>query len=368
VRRLDVAGGLLLLSAALIAALHVGCGDDEEPIAPGTLDGGDAQSLPTIDTRPVVCDPAVPLPSDLRCTGLYANFDAKTISPDAREFAPALTFWSDGSTKRRWMQLPAGSTIDTTDMDEWVFPVGTKVWKEFTVAGKLAETRLFTKVDASRWDFTTYIWRADATAAIRQDTGEPAFIGTYEVPNTVHCSQCHNGHADRLLGVDAVSLGLPGATGITLASLASEGRLSAPPATTSITLPGDARAQSALGYLHINCGVTCHSPNSRGTSSFTGLLMRLSAKELLAGPVNVTQTDTYKTSIGADGGVPFVTTQYLDDTRFGGFRRITPKDPDKSLVWAVVSLRGEGQMPPIVSHEIDKTGEQLLRDWIAGLP
>lgn len=366
-----MASAIVISAATFFGLLHAACGDDDERGADVAPDGGveaAPPTLPTIETRPVVCDPAVPLPSDLRCTGLYADFDARTIAPDAREFAPAGSFWSDGATKRRFLKLPAGSKIDTTDMDEWVFPVGTKVWKEFAVGGKVIETRLFTKVEPARWVFTTYVWRADATAALRDDTGARNVAGTYEIPSAVQCSKCHGGHTDRLLGVEAVSLGLPGATGLTLATLANEGLLSVPPPATTITLPGDARAQAALGYLHINCGVPCHSPNSRGTSSFTGLLMRLSAKALLAGPVNVADTDTYKTTIGSDGGVPFVTTQYLDDDRFVGHLRVTPKNPDKSLVWSVVSLRGPGQMPPIVSHEIDQKGAQLLRDWIGGLP
>jgi hypothetical protein len=348
--------------------LHAACGDDGAPGEPaieaGTDGGG---TIPIIATRPEVCDKSVPLPSDLRCTGLYADFAAKTISPTAREFAPALVLWSDGAAKRRFLELPPGSKIDTADMDEWIFPVGTKVWKEFTVGAKPVETRLFTKVEPARWAFTTYIWNSEGTSAIRRDDGQPNAVGTYEIPNTVHCSQCHNGHADRLLGVDAISLGLPGASGITLATLAAAGTLTAPPQATTIALPGDDRTNNALGYLHINCGVTCHSTSVVGTSQFTGLHMRLSAKALLAGPTTVNDTGVYKTAV-LDGGAPIATTQYIDDPRFVGFKRVTPKNPDKSLVWAVVSLRGEGQMPPIISHEIDMNGAVLLRDWIASLP
>ena len=54
--------------------------------------------------------------------------------------APTEALWSDGAVKRRFIYLPPGTTIDTTNMDEWVFPVGTKFWKEFSVDGRKLRT------------------------------------------------------------------------------------------------------------------------------------------------------------------------------------------------------------------------------------
>jgi hypothetical protein len=355
---------ILPLRSLVVAVLGLGgacagCGNDVAAgqTLPPPTDGG------VLETRTVACDDAGALPTDLRCTGLYSDFDARQISPDVRPFGPAFSLWSDGATKRRWMYLPPGSVIDTTDMDEWVFPVGTKVWKEFSV-GNVLETRMFVKSAPSEWLFTTYVWMDDDARASRLDTGRPNAVGTYEIPNAVECSQCHDGHADRLLGFEAISLALPGATGLTLDALAKEGRLSAPPPTTTLALPGDDRAKLALGWLHINCGVTCHSPTATGTASFTGMHLRLSAKALLAGGENVTDTEIYRTTVGQ----PFAASRYVDDPRYVGFLRIAPGAPDKSLVVAVVSLRGDGQMPPIVSHVVDPEGIGYLRDWIASLP
>ena len=362
--RLSRAVGLLGFALVLLPALSA-CGNrDEDPSAAAASgDAGEIQG-----PRPVVCDEAAALPTDLRCTGLYSDFSTKAVSPEAREFSPALSLWSDGATKRRWLFLPPGSKIDTSNMDEWVFPVGTKVWKEFLIEGKTVETRMFAKKAAAKWVYTTYVWDTDGSRASRLDTGQGQVVGTYEIPDTVHCSQCHNGHADRLLGLEAVSLGLPGATGITLTTLKGEGRLSAPPEATTLALPGDERAQRALGYLHVNCGITCHSQNAAGTASFTGLLLRLSARALLspagdAGARTAADTDSYKTTLGK----PIVSAEYLDDPRFASHKLITPGNPDKSLLFAVVAERGKGQMPPIVSHQVDDTGVKLLREWIGAL-
>lgn len=362
---ISVVGALIV--APVAATTFAGCGgDDPPPPNAGVVPLPPApEAGPVIDSRPVVCDDKELLPGDLRCTGLYADFNAKTIKPEAREFSPALSLWSDGAAKRRWLFLPPGTKIDTTNMDEWIFPAGTKVWKEFQVDGKLVETRLFAKKQDGEWGFATYEWSADATAALRLDSGKPNAVGTYEIPNSVHCSQCHNGHADRLLGVEAVLLGMPSAAGITLTSLKAEGLLSTPPAVTTITLPGDERTQKALGYLHVNCGIACHSPVAAGTSNFTGLHLRLSARQLLAGgPVLPAATDTFTTTIGK----PFVSTQYLDDQRFVGFQRVIAKNPDKSLLLAVVQVNDTASMPPIVRHKVDDAGVQLLKDWILALP
>ena len=75
------------------------------------------------------------MPELLSQTGLYTDIGAGTITPEALLFRPQFKLWTDGADKRRWLQIPVGETIDTSDMDAWRFPVGTKVWKEFSREG-----------------------------------------------------------------------------------------------------------------------------------------------------------------------------------------------------------------------------------------
>src|SRR5258708_10258882 len=82
--------------------------------------------------------------------GLFGDIAAGVVAADARPFAPSYWLWADASSKRRWLYLPPATTIDTTDLDGWVFPLGTKVWKEFALAGKPLATRLLEK-RASGW-------------------------------------------------------------------------------------------------------------------------------------------------------------------------------------------------------------------------
>lgn len=83
-----------------------------------------------------------------------------------RAFTPQYPLWSDGAGKRRWVQLPAGSTIDISNVDRWNFPVGTRFWKEFEFDGHQVETRFLWKVSEGNWVFASYAWNAGQTDAV----------------------------------------------------------------------------------------------------------------------------------------------------------------------------------------------------------
>jgi hypothetical protein len=80
--------------------------------------------------------PAAPkAPDALEETGLYANFVALQIDPRHLPFSPQYPLWTDGATKRQWISLPPGTAIDASDPEAWVFPTGTRLWKEFSFNG-----------------------------------------------------------------------------------------------------------------------------------------------------------------------------------------------------------------------------------------
>ncbi|HEY8078766.1 MAG TPA: hypothetical protein VIF62_31760 [Labilithrix sp.] len=314
------------------------------------------------------------LPVHLACTGLYADFAAKTIAAENVFYKPANEFWSDGAEKRRFLYLPPGATIDITDFDAWKMPNGTKVWKEFTVDGKLTETRIFWKSATGTWNHTAYVWNEAATDAIRNDYGVLVARedggAPYEIPNNAQCTFCHDNRTDELLGVDALGLGLPGAQGVTLATLAAANRFSSPPPTTSLALPEDAtgKAVAALSFVQTNCGGVCHQQGG-----FAGVMnMRIYAAQIMDG--------------GADAGGPldiYTNAVCQDATTRGNpfdggttIRRIEGGDPTDSLLSYLSGRRvpNDGtpsateQMPPLVTRRVPTAGHQALDDWIAALP
>ena len=316
----------------------------------------------------LICvEPDAGLPDDVFCTKLYANQDPTAYEPDVMPYTPGVALWSDGAEKHRYLYLPPSSTIDTSNLDVWKFPVGTKAWKEFVVDGVRVETRLFSKRSETLWDSGTYIWDETGTHATLNTDPQPILLPSgYEIPKQKDCDKCHHGGADRLLGVEAVALALPDADGVTLASLVERGALSNPPTATAIQLPEDTtgKAAKALGYLHANCGMPCHS--TRGLGDETQLVLRLRASELWApdgsaANLEVASTDLFKATVNQEPTTASIAQQ------FPGALRVTPGDHTNSLIWLVAHLRGNYQMPPLVSHKVDDVGTRQLLDWIDAL-
>jgi hypothetical protein len=299
-------------------------------------------------------------PRDLGCTGLYGDLSTKQIAGGVREYTPAFALWSDGADKTRWIALPPGSTIDDSNVDEWSFPVGTRIWKEFKVAGHRVETRFFQKVGADAWVHASYAWAADELSATRADGADLTVNGSpYHIPTPSECEKCHNGRRDRVLGFDAVSLGLPDAVGLTLASLARAGALAPPPSTTSYTVgdDGSGKAAAAVGWLHVNCGVSCHNGNTTAAAYPTGLRLRLDPSQL-TGAAPSAAWDTLKTTANVTARTP----------RWAGTMRIVPGQPDTSLLVQLISQRGTDQMPPLGTFAVDDKDVATIRAWISAMP
>ncbi len=384
-RNTRLTASLIVASLSAAAAPFAGCSSTSNgvtnPQADSSAEGGnDSQVVgeshvpgdaiaEDAGADPFDCsqDSAVEAPTHLRCTGLYQSWATKTLKTGVREFKPGVVLWSDGAEKKRWVYLPPGTKIDTTNMDQWQFPVGTKFWKEFSLANKRVETRLFWKIATTTWVWTTYQWSADEQTATRldsgynqNDAGDPE-AGAYEIPTVAKCDQCHKGSEDKILGFEAVGLGLPGATGLTLAQLVQEGTLTTNPTSTALTIPEDGHGSAnALGWLHANCGTACHNQNPTSMCNFKGMFLRLTYAELSSSPVT-TDLDSYATTYNVAATIPSA-----------AYMRIAPGNLNTSAIYYLASHRDNtnpnGQMPPSVSHIIDPTGVGYLSTWITQLP
>jgi hypothetical protein len=302
------------------------------------------------------------LPNTLGCTGLYASLSQKKVASANKGYAPAHALWSDGAEKSRWLHLPEGKTIDASNPNAWVFPVGTKAWKEFRVqGGRLVETRLYEKTASDRWAKATYEWDEDETEAVRA-AGKDIIVGDqpYHLPSGTECDDCHGGRKDRLLGFEQPSLGLDGAQGLTLAALVAAKQITGLKGGTHYEIGDDGTgvAAQALGWMHINCGVSCHNDNPNSKGYARGMRLQLDATQL-------------------DGREPgdfqaVTTTVDVDATtmRWAGQKRIVPGSPEESLSYVLMSQRGDKQqqMPPIASLKVDEDSSATVAEWIEKLP
>jgi len=283
------------------------------------------------------------LPLLLSETGLYQDLAGKVLADDVMPFAPAHVLWSDAAVKLRWISLPAGAVIDSSDMDHWTFPVGTRLWKEFAKDGKRLETRLIWRVadtgDRERDTlFGAYVWNDSETEATFARAGAMNVRGTqHDVPSAELCWRCHIGEAGRSLGFSALQL--QDVSGLPLSH--------PPPAGTTYAAPN-----AALGYLHANCG-HCHNPSGDGWAN-SNMVLRLGVGER-----DPMANQIVATTVGVD------VQQWLGH---GYAKRIVAGKPDMSAVFARAAMRGANiQMPPIATEIVDTQGVELLRTWITNL-
>lgn len=287
-------------------------------------------------------------PATLAETGLYVD---GAIAPYAEPFTPRYPLWSDGSEKLRWAYIPACSQIDTTAMNDWQAPPGTRVWKEFSLDGKKLETRLIHRHGSGRgdWLYATYLWNDDGTAAtLVGDAGLADVKGTnHDIPSSKHCLDCHQVLPQRLLGLSAIQL-THDEPGLNMATLSETGRLSTP-APAGFEIPGDPATAEALGYLHGNCG-NCHNSWASGVLD---MLLRVRVEQQV-----LPETDAYRTTVG----VPTAQLE-CDDCL-----RVTPGDPASSaLILRMQTREPKRLMPPIGSEVVHTDGVRAVSEWINAL-
>lgn len=342
---------------AVLLALGVlgACGDPKDTPADAAVDAIGADES-TIDA------PDPDMPATLAETGLCVDAACTQIASGVYPYTPRFELWSDTATKKRWIYLPPGTTIDTSDMDHWIFPVGTKLWKEFTRDGTRVETRLVMRIGAgdtqSDWFYGAYVWNAAQDAAVWAEFGENDANGTeHDVPSKTLCRVCHeNNKPSRVLGFSAIQLDIDGASGeIDLADAIASGWLSAPPSGSAPYYPlvpdaPHASVAPALGYLHANCG-HCHNPNSAVDT--TTVHMRLTVGTVST----VAATPVYQTAVNQEAALT------------PGVDIVEPGMPSMSnLFGRFTSANTATRMPQLGTEMIDPTGQGILEDWITNIP
>ena len=204
----------------------------------------------------------------------------------------------------------------------------------------------------------SYLWNDDESEAERvsEEGIKRAKNTDHDIPSRMECLRCHGSYAtgggrpSRGLGFSAMQLSHEGA-GTTLRSLMEEERLSHPPADV-FAIPGDAKTQAALGYLHANCG-NCHNPSRDGLPQYD---MNLWLDVGLSTPQ---ETGAWQTAVGKDN-------QIFRDLHVEG--RIVVGEPQKSsIVYRMLQRGNNGQMPPIASKVHDEEGVRMVSEWIEAL-
>ncbi len=312
-------------------------------------------------------------PPLLRDTGLYSDFSQRVVDPRHLEFSPQYPLWSDGAAKRRWISLPPGKAIDGSNPDAWVFPVGTRFWKEFSFGGRRVETRFIERQRDGSWLYATYAWNEDETeATLVSEKGKhgasPLPGGRWHfIPSVIDCKACHQGHPSQVLGFGALQLSpdrdpnavhgepMP-APGVDLSYLVKnkllkrfpKALLEKPPRISAPT-PIE---RAALGYLHGNCG---HCHNDVGSLQNLEFALRHVMSDPPSAPERAIATAWgRKIRKEAPGQTP------------DAVLRVEPRHPERSLLMQRMSSRYAAlQMPPVGTVILDEEAIALVSRWIA---
>jgi hypothetical protein len=297
-------------------------------------------------------DPLAALPAKLSEVGVYSGSQtAKPLQP-ALAYEPGYPLWSDGGQKFRSIALPAGSSIDASDPENYVFPLGTLIFKTFAFttpsspdASVPVETRLL-RLGSDGWELGAYAWDEAASDAelldlkrgqTREVLSDDGSVVEHAIPSRLECRQCHESSSSQVLGINELQLARSGS----LNELAP--RLEPTPSESPASLPAHGPLTAAvLGYFVGNC-VHCHNGSNGAASSFD-----LRPTAALA---NVIDQPT-ASSATADG------------------IRVTPGKPDESILYLGVKGGTELEvkdMPPLGVALRDENALQLLGDWITAL-
>ncbi len=302
---------------------------------------------------------------------------------DVRNLLPAdglipydliVPFWSDGAVKTRWVAVPDGE-VQFSPTGPWKFPKGTVFVKTFDLptnakdplAKRRLETRLLVADEDGGVYGVVYKWRADHSDAdllsanlteeiqIESASGDTHDQAWY-YPSRQDCLTCHNARAGGVLGVKTRQMNRdfaygPGAVDNEL-RLWNRLGLFAPtlkesdlPTFEKLAATGDSTRSvedRARSYLDANCS-HCHQPGGTVANFDARYDTPLDRQEIVDGSVLIDQG--------------------IDRPRI-----IAPHDPWRSIAFMRVNTTGDIKMPPLARNTLDRSGIDLLNQWIMSMP
>ena len=312
---------------------------------------------------------------DVTCgpPGLYADRACKRLAAGVIPYTPRFELWADGADKQRHIYLPEGTKIDTSIPDRWKFPVGTRIYKTFSLHGKKLETRVLTKLEEpaelNSWSYEAYAWDAEQRDAtlVGPEGAQNVLDEEHDIPAREDCERCHDQGTlratptDIVNGFQAIQLNHDG-RGWTLERLIAQERLQnvqggAPNVTTdNARVPGTRVDHAALGYLHANCG-HCHAGETpRGRLNLS----------LAVDTTDLAETEAYQAAATCKALARW--TGRVNELSEPYVFVIDPGAAATSGIVGRMSVRApREQMPPLGTEQPDDVGLAGISRWIDGL-
>ncbi|MGD9722877.1 MAG: PQQ-dependent sugar dehydrogenase [Pirellulales bacterium] len=311
-----------------------------------------------------------PFPTLLSETGLFDNVPEHRLAPGVIAYSVNAPGWADGASAERFLAVPANSQIEFTSGGGWNCPDGTALVQTLSLpAGDGArsrriETRVLVR-QQNEWAGYGYRWndaQTDAALVPREGAEGEFASGTgdaapqlWRFPSRAECLTCHSRAANFALSLSEPQMNREhdygGLRDNQLRAFAHVGLFAKPlpkePAElTRLVDPYDPSQEleaRARAYLHVNCSV-CHVSAGGGNAQMElGLLTARDDMKLFGARP---QHDTF--------GI-------------ANAMLAAPGQPENSVLVERLSVRGRGQMPPLVVQRADPTAVELFRAWIASV-
>lgn len=313
-------------------------------------------------------------PTRLSETGLFESVSKHQPHVGLIPYSVNVPGWVDSGRPERFIAVPDEGKVVFTRNGGWNFPEGTVLVQTLSVESegerkepwRRVETRLLTR-QQGEWAAYTYLWNEDQSDATLvgaqgdtidlfttdQDISNGEGKRPWRVPSRTECMVCHSRAANYVLGLTTLQMNKDHDYGevrdnqlralehidvFKEALPRSSDRLSRLVNPYDVTQDLDARARS---YLHANCSV-CHVEAGGGNSQ-----MQL-------------QFSTSRRRMNL-----FEARPQHDTFGIANAMLIAPGDPERSVLYQRISRRGRGQMPPLVTSQVDKEAVKLFSDWIA---
>lgn len=318
--------------------------------------------------------PKTSFPTRLSETGVFASVKNHQVQPGLIPYSVNAPGWTDGARAEHVLGLPGELKATFKDSRGWDFPDGTVLVQTLSLdvesgrasSARRLETRLLVK-QQGEWAGYTYRWNDAQTDAMLvpakgedqvldvKDSAAPGGVRhqKWHFPSRAECMGCHSRAANFVLGLTAPQMNRDHTYGSVrdnqlrtlehigvFSNAVSKARekLSKLADPYDVTADLEARARS---YLHANCSV-CHVEAGGGNAQMELEFTRARDRMNLLGARP--QHDTF----GVENAM-----------------LVAPGDPLRSVLFQRISRRGPGQMPPLVTTEVDARAVQLFRHWIA---
>lgn len=285
--------------------------------------------------------------------------------------------FTDYASKKRFIYLPEGTSIDVVKDDEILdFPVGTVIIKNFYYKGdqladsendRIIETRLLVHSEKTKkWETIPYIWNEEQTEAYLYILGKDVEVTfkktpeakpvsfTYSTPNVNMCKNCHINNG-KVVPIGPSPMQLNGTNEALnnenhLVYMKTKGFLNETRDVAEIEKipsyqnPSTGNTnQLARAYLQANCA---HCHRSEGSAKTSGLYLNYHQENEQAIGIN-----KHPVAAGQGSG----------NLKFD----IVPGNPEESiLVYRMANSEPNIAMPEVGKTLIHEEGVALVKKWI----